>query len=289
MATRFKNLLLAGMLLALSACATQGAVLTTGVGAIRASATAADAETEKVFGEINAAQRDDVITLLLAQKARPSEEAFAPVITPETAARWNAIFDGVDKYLGGIQDLVDTKRSAAITEDLQGVGEALQSPNFGVKIPNEAVGLFANLGGALVQAAAEKKAQDVMRRTDPEFRALMGGLAELVGGPESRPGTLRAMVDEHWAGLLIGVEHSFGAVLTAPDAARSPLLVSYGKLLDERQAYRDRLERLRRALVAIGEAHSAAAKGSPGGTYYWIGQINGYVKQAREDAKAGDK
>lgn len=287
MATRLGNLLLAGMALALSACATQGAVLNSGVGAIRASATAADAETENVFGDINAAHRDDVITLLLAQKARPSEEAFAPVIAPETAARWAAVFDGIDTYLAGIQDLVDTKRSTAIGDNLKGVGEALQSPNFGVKIPNEAVGLFAGLGGALVQASAERKAQDVMRRTDPEFRALMEGLAGLVGGPDSRPGALRAMVDEHWSGLLIGAEHDFGKLLDAPDSARAPLLTGYGKLLDERQAYRERLERLRRALIAIGEAHSAAAKGSPGGTFYWIGQINSYVQKARADAKAG--
>ena len=291
MATRFKNLMLAGMLLALGACATQGSVLTAGVGAIRTSATAADGETEKVFGEINAVDRGDTIASLLANNERPSEKAFRPIIDPAAAAQWSAAFDGVDKYLAALQDLVDTKRSAAITENLKGVGTALQGPTFGAKVDDKIVGLFANLGGAIVQAAAEKKAQDIMRRTDPKFRALMNGLAGLVGQPgeTAEPGTLRSMVDNHWSTQLGGVQAAYVGVLNAPEDARRPLLVKYGQLIDERQAYRDRLERLRRALVAIGEAHSAASKGSPGATFFWIGQINDFVKKARDDANAGGK
>ncbi|MBO9711319.1 hypothetical protein [Sphingomonas sp.] len=290
MRARVRTILVIGMMLALTACATQGAVLSTGVGAIRTSATAANAETETVFGEINAAHRDDVIALLLAQRARPSEAAFAPAIAPETAGRWAAAFDGVDNYLAALQDLVDPKRSTAVTDNLKGVGEALQSPTFGAKIPPEAVSLFASFGGAIVQAAAEGKALAIMRRTDPEFRALMTGLAGLVGEPgaTSRPGTLRAMVDDHWAGLLSGVETAFVGVANGTEDERKPLLVSYGTLIDERQAYRERLARLRTALLAMAEAHSEAAKGSAGGTFYWIEQINGYFQKAREDAKGGE-
>jgi hypothetical protein len=273
----------AGVLL--SGCATHGPVLSEGVGAMRTSVAGAKAGTTKAFADINAARRDDAIDDILDANMAPSEAAFEPVIDRDTAARWGEAFDRVDDYLGALQDLVDPKRSAETTTNLNAIGTALQSDTIGVKLPHGAAQVFAALGGALVQAAAERKAQAVMLRTDPQFQSLMRRLGDLVAGKGE--GTLAAMVKTQWQRRLDGIAaDTYGDVRAAGRDERKAVVVEYAAALDARDAQLQTLDGLRSSLFALAEAHGAAARGSDGAVFYWIAQLNQRLKEARDAAGA---
>lgn len=280
---------LALSLLAVAACATPGPVLTESVSAIRTGVAAAETETQKVFAEVNAGARDDTIERLVRANQGPSEAAFAAVISDDTAARWAAAFDAMDQYLAALQDLVGEGRSGVIAEDLGAIGSTLQSDSFGVKLPAGSAGLFASLGGALVQASAERSAMDIMRRTDGAFVALTSGLADLVAQPvgQSQTGTLRGMIGRHWDNRLTGVENAYRQVAAGSAAERRAVLETYGETIDKREAEFLKMARLREALLAIGETHSAAAEGKSGAVLFWLDQINDRLKQARDEAEGG--
>lgn len=285
--TRWRFLSLA-LWLSVGACATPGSTLGPSIGTIRSGVAAAQSGAAERFAEINADARSDAITLLLLNNSPPSEAAFAPIIAPDTAARWSAAFGAIDAYLAALQELVDDGRTSAIGGDLKSIADTIQSPNFGARLPAGAAGLFASAGQALLQASAERKAQSVMQRFDPAFGRLMRGLGDLVVRDDSAaPGTLRALVDEHWVAVLGGIENDYKKVATQPADARRPLFERYAAAIDGREAQRQKLARLRSALLAIAEAHAAAARGSGGGTLFWLNRIAEDLKKARDEAGGG--
>jgi hypothetical protein len=284
---RSHNLVL-GVLLVLGGCAAPGGVLGPSVGSLRVAVASADAEAASRFADINAAVREDAVDLSLLKNARPSEAAFAPIIAADTAERWSAALDAVDSYLAAIQELVDDRRTTAVGADLTAIADTLGSPSFGATLPPGASGLFGSFAQALLQASAERKAKEILMRTDPAFARLMRGLADLVTGADPRtPGTLRAMVDTHWVTVLAGIENEYNKVATEPADIRRPLFDRYGAAIDSREAQRQQLAGLRAALLGIAEAHAAAARGSGGGTLFWLGQIDRYLKTARTEAAGG--
>lgn len=269
-------------LLLLAACS-HGPALSEGVGAMRTSVAGAKAGSAKAFTDINAARRDDAIEDILDANTPPSEAAFAPVIDRDTAAAWSEAFDRVDEYLGGLQQLVDPKASAETTKNLNAIGTALQSDTIGVNLPKGSAQLFAALGGALVQASAEHKAQAIMLRTDPQFQSLMRRLGDLVAGKGE--GTLAAMVRTQWQRRLDGIAaDDYGKVRNGSRDERKAAVQAYATALDARDAQLETLGNLRASLLALGEAHGAAARGSDGAVFYWIAQLNQRLKEARDAA-----
>lgn len=269
--------------LLLAACATNGPAMSEGVGAMRTGVAAARTGTAKAFTDINGARREDAIEDILDAGTPPSEAAFAPVIDRDTAARWGEAFDRVDEYLGALQQLVDPKASAETSANLSAIGTALQSDTIGVKLPAGSAQLFAALGGAIVQASAEHKAQAVMLRTDPQFQSLMRRMADLVSGDGQ--GTLAAMVRTQWQRRLDGIAaDNFAAVRSGSRDERKVVVTDYATALDARDAQLQTLDALRASLLALAEAHSGAARGSDGAAFYWIAQLNQRLKDARDAA-----
>lgn len=286
---RFRQSLAVLLLLGLTACAANGPVLSAGVGAMRASVAQSKTASDAAFTDINASRRGFTIEDVLDANRAPKEEDFAPVIANDTIGRWDQAFDKIDEYLAALQDLVDTKRSAETRENLTAIGTALQSETIGVKLPKGAEAVFAALGSALVQAVAENKALDIMRRTDPAFQRLTRKMGDLVYSPDE--GTLSAMIIEQWTRRLrdIAADDYGAAAAKGSREGRIAAIQAYGKALDERNAKLAGLASLRDSLLALGEAHAAAAKGSDSALLYWIGQIDARLKEARKAAEQGGK
>lgn len=270
-------------------CATPGAIVSENVTSIRSGVSGADTETAALFDSMNAQARTDTIDRLVLTKQGPVDEAFSPVLDEETAERWSTAYDAMDTYLAGLQRLVSDGPSKAITEDLSAIGTTLGSDNFGVNLPDGTAQLFASLGGSLVQAAAEKKAQTIMQRTNPSFAALTRSMADLVYPPSGKPirGTLLANVDRHWSNRLAGVANSYNKVADGSADERRGVLVEYGETIDLRNAEILRLRRLRQALLALGEAHASASKGDNSGLLFWLNQLDRQLEEARDTSKEG--
>lgn len=273
--------------LLLGACATTGPELSTSVATIRTGLAQTETETVAVFGEVNQTARRDAIERLVMGGQPPTPIAFAPVIREPLSRQWMAAYDGMDAYLAALQDLVLPGRSEATATSLAAVGEALQGPGISASLPAGTAQLFGDLAGALVQASSEKKAVDVMHRTDPAFRRLTAGLANLMGGDGD--GTVRAIAEAQWDSHLEGLARSYRRVESGSSGERRSAISAYGEAVDSRDAQLLRLSTIRDSLLAIGEAHSSAAKGEPGAVLFWVGQINERLKAARDATEQAEE
>lgn len=263
----------------LAGCAPSGPALSGNIGAIRTGAAQAKTESAGAFAAINTAGRDSAIEVLLDDNAAPSDDALAPVVTRDTAARWNAAFDQIDAYLAALQDLTDTRRSDEAYARLAGIGSALQNGALHVRLPADSASAFTAFGEA-VQAGAERKAQSIMRETDPAFQTLVRGMGDLVSGPGK--GTLSGVVETQWRERLDGIAaDDYGNVKQGTRDQRRAVILDYGKALDARDAQLYALASLRDSLFALAEAHGAAAKSHDGATLYWIDQLDQRLAKAR--------
>lgn len=269
--------------LLLAGCAPSAPALSGNIGAIRTGAAQAKTESAGAFAAINTAGRDSAIEGLLDENAPPSDEALAPLITRDTAARWNAAFDQIDAYLAALQDLTDTRRSDEAYARLAGIGSALQSGALHARLPANSASAFTVFGAA-VQAGAERKAQSIMRETDPAFQTLVRGMGDLVSGPGR--GTLSGIVETQWRERLDGIAaDEYGPVRQGTRDQRRAVILDYGKALDARDAQLYALASLRDSLFALAEAHSAAAKSRDGAALYWVDQLDQRLAKARASAQ----
>jgi hypothetical protein len=265
--------------LPLAGCAPSAPALSGNIGAIRSGAAQTRTESAGAFAAINTTGRDSAIEGLLDDNAAPSDDALAPLITRDTAARWNAAFDQIDAYLAGLQDLTDTHRSDEAYARLAGIGSALQSGVLHARLPRDSSSAFTAFGAA-IQAGAERKAQSIMRETDPAFQLLVRGMGDLVAGPGR--GTLSGIVESQWRERLDGIAaDEYGNVKQGTRDQRRAVIIDYGKALDARDAQLYALASLRDSLFALAEAHGAAAKSRDGATLYWIEQIDQRLAKAR--------
>lgn len=286
---RSRNIFLSLLVFFAAGCATPGVIVSENVTNIRSGVSGADTETAALFDSMNAQARVDTIDRLVLAKEGPTDKAFSPVLDDETAQRWSAAYDAMDIYLAGLQRLVSDGPSKGITEDLSAIGTTLGSDNIGINLPDGTAQLFASLGGSLVQAAAEKKAQAIMQRTNPSFAALTRSMADLVFPPVGKPirGTLLANVDRHWSSRLAGAVNSYNKVSDGSADERRAALVEYGNTIDQRDAEVLRLRRLRQAILALGEAHAAASQGDSSGILFWLDQLDKQLEEARSKSKEG--
>ncbi len=263
----------------LAGCVPSAPVLSGNIGAIRTGAAQTRTESASAFTAINSTGRDSAIEGLLDENAAPSDDALAPLITRDTAARWTAAFDQIDAYLSALEDLSDTRRADEAYTRLAGVGSALQSGALHVRLPRESASAFTAFGAA-VQAGAERKTQSIMRDVDPAFQRLVRGMGDLVAGPGK--GTLSGIVETQWRERLDGIAaDEYGTVKQGTRDQRRAVIQDYSKALDARDAQLYALASLRDSLFALAEAHSAAAKSKDGATLYWIEQIDQRLTKAR--------
>ncbi|MFN3590829.1 MAG: hypothetical protein ACK4TG_01415 [Thermaurantiacus sp.] len=258
-----------------------GACASTQVGdaapALHRGALVAAAQTQDVFAETNRSARAvDIERVLLradvsdAGLPRIEEADFEPVVDPETAAQWAAIFDAITGYTGSLVRLTDPVLAASVGDQLQLVGT-----NFGrlAGPPSARVGkvsaVVGALGEAIVSARAERTAAGVVRRTDPAFQELVAAMADALGADDASG--LRGTVADQWSrAMLPALATRFGR---EPPAHRRAIAGEYVEALDGRDRALSAFARLRQALLSLGAAHQAAAMENPASAAAWIDRL----------------
>jgi hypothetical protein len=272
----------------ISGCAALRPDLSQDVAGIRSGVTAARQQANDSFAAANELVRDQAIE----RKVRLPEtilrvQDFPVTVSPEAARQWDNAFDILDQYGAALESLVDEQRSRATGDSIGALGQALNSSAvLQAKIPASLVSVFATFGQALVQASAERKAVEVMRATDPAFHRVVGGMAAAIGTP-AEAGSLANDVQSQWENsMLPQLENDYAAVPPADMDHRRKILEAYTQAMADRDKQLDNLQQLQRSLVALGEAHSAAARGKPGDALFWIGRINAWADDVRNRLQA---
>lgn len=276
---------LAALLGCLDGCATPGPVLTESVGTIRSGLGSAREQARLAFESANRIALEQAIERKLdhTEALTLAEKDFAAAVARDDADQWIAAFGVLDSYASALQKLVDPQLSTGTGDALQSLGEQLQNGQaIHAKLPSGAAGAFATFGQALIQAHAEKQATAIMRQVDPQFTAVTSGMADAIGADNGSG--LRATVKGNWQTVLSGINSEYADNHAASRDARRGLIQQYLDALAGRDQQLADLEQLRVSLLALGEAHAAAARGNHGEATYWIERIDGWLKEAKRRA-----
>jgi hypothetical protein len=274
--------------LLLAGCGTPGSVITADAGALRAGIAAARQQSDDQFVAANKLIRDRSVEWKVAQPSQILRQSDFPAAVPaQAAAQWSAAFDILDSYAAALQALVDPKNAAATGDAIGALGQELNTGTLKAGLPASVVAVFQTFGEALVQARAEKEATAVMRRTDAAFNQVVGQMAIAIGRRSHEPGSLYDSVETAWnASVLPQIENQYAALSPSDEVSRRQVLTAYLQAMDSRDAQLAQLGQLSQALLALGQAHSAAARGKPGDALFWIQRVGGWADAIRTRAAA---
>jgi hypothetical protein len=279
-----------GLALAAAGCATPGPVLTEDVGAIRSGIAAVRQQSQTSFTAANSLVREQAIDrkvrspdLILRQSDFPTP------VTAEAAQQWSDAFDLLDSYAAALQSLVDPQHAQDASAAIGQLGESLNGPTVRAGIPASVSGVFQAFGAALVQARAEKSATAIMRRTDPAFALVIGQMANAIGRGHA-PGSLYDTVESAWNdSVLPGLENRYRALSPTDEAGRRQAIQAYLDAIAARDAQLTQLGQVSQSLLALSEAHGAAARGRPGDALFWIKRIEAQLDAIRHPASDAAK
>jgi hypothetical protein len=285
-AQRFFAAFAAGLLsLQLSACATPGPILTQSVGTLRTGLAQTRQQADASFTLTNSAAREiDIARALDSDRRSLAEADFPLALDPADIQRWSNAFTVLDSYLAALQRLVAPERAQATGNNLDALAAQLQSGATALSLPAEATAAFSTFASALVQASAERRAQDVMRQVDPAFTAVMAGLADAIG-IDDRTG-LRGTSRIFWENKLSDLRTAYSRLDATDRSGRRSGIDKFIQTIDARNAQLRSLSDLRASVLALGEAHTAAASGDNGNAQFWIGRIGGWLDDVRKRTEA---
>jgi hypothetical protein len=290
--TPFGIALLAGLLLAGCASST---LPQTAAPTLHQGAVATEQQADALFAALNARSRDADAGRVLRRAEEPgrslptlSEADFTALIEPQTRAQWAALFGGIQGYTGALVRLTDPALADATDADLQAIGAGFGTLAGQSERVGAVSGVVGAVGGAIVEASTDRDALAVMRRVDPDFRALTTAMADAIGRDDADG--LRGTVSDLWNRNRLQLwQDSYASVPRGPEGtpARTEILNSWLAGVAERDADLADLSRLRSALLALGEAHHAAAMGDQATTRSWVNRIERLVDDiaARTGAK----
>lgn len=278
----------------LGGCATPGPVLTSSVGTLRTGLGTARVQSTEAFDEANRTAVDiDIERVLAGPKPTLIEADFPRAFAAADIARWSNAFGVLDAYLASLQKLVDPTRAKETSDNLDALAKEINGGVLKLDVPAEASGAFSTLAGALVQIKAERSATAIMQRTDPAFKAVMAGMADAIGSDEKSG--LRGTTRAYWQGKLSNIRADYAEIKgsdAAAQARRRAVVVQFTGAMTERDSAIADLGRLQNSMIALGEAHGAAARGSNGDALFWIGRIADWLDDAKrrtDAAKAAEE
>lgn len=244
---------------ALAGCATAPSTDLAGfgrtAGALRVSADAS-------FGEANRLSRTvEIDAFVRSGGVALTERRFPPAVPTEVIAAWRSALGDLARYGALLGTLSDGRGGEQSTVAFRDLGVQLNAGGTRASIdPGIAAG-FSALAGALVDLAAREKAQSVIRRTDPQVRSLLVSMAAAIGAGDSEG--LRGTVASNWAASLANTQRAYATAATEKAESRQRTIIAdYLAGIDARDAQLRSLADLRASLLALGDAHAAAAAGS---------------------------
>lgn len=220
-----------------------------------------------------------------------SERRFPPAVPPGVADAWRAALGDLARYGNLLATLTGGGRGAVRTEAFGRLGAQLSAGPVAADLdPGIAAG-FSALAGALVDVRARASARDVMRWTDPAVRRLLVAMADAVGKDDGEG--LRGTVRSNWTAALTSQQRNYAvAASEKADARQRQIVADYLAGIDRRDAQLAGLATLRTSLLALADAHAAAAAGSARPFEEVLADVNDRLRRTEQTylavEKAGD-
>lgn len=190
-----------------------------------------------------------------------TEDRFPPAVPSDVVASWRSALSGLERYGLLLSTLTDPEQGAQTSEAFKRLGVELNGGTIGAGISPGVASGFATLAGTLVELQGQRRAREILRRTDPQVRALLTAMADAVGRSDGEG--LRGTVASSWTASTGELQRSYAAAAEKRDEPRQRALAGeYLVALDRRQAQLGSLAALRSSLLALADAHTAAADGS---------------------------
>lgn len=209
-----------------------------------------------------------------------SEQQFQTAISTESIDAWQESLSALSDYGTVLSSLVDTKRGTETSAAVVALGQKLQTGTVGIRINPAVSTAFASLGGALVDARAQRQAGRILQQTDPSVQQLLATMAEAIG--DSNAEGLRGTVFSNWNTSFDGVRRAYATAATQHrEQEQRKLIGEYLGALDRRDAQLRALANLRASIMNLAAAHSAAAKGAPVTVSTLIAQIEQRVHETK--------
>jgi hypothetical protein len=263
---------LAGLVLAIAGCTT---VQQSSVVSWREAVQAAKDQSRATFeaaGELTRESQLDRIERLPADQLKQiTESDVAPALPAKALRQWNVALDAMAAYASSVEALISPDLPQGVGESLQHTGEQIgATANIEqLKSDKELSKAIGALGKQIVAAAANQKARETMLEIDPAVRALTLRMANMLyaaeektddaGKPFVRESGVLLTARVTWDDRVIAVQEKFRDTSDGP--GRRALAEQYAALLDQQTAFEESIMSLRRALIDLGAAHTAAAQG----------------------------
>ena len=242
-----------------SSCATAPSADLTGFGRA-ASTLQADAAT--TFADANRLTRSvEVDRFVRSGAIALSERRFPAAVPPEVAAKWRGALGDLARYGNLLATLTGRGRGSVQTDAFRELGVQLNAGLTAADLDPGVSAGFAAMAGALIDLRAQASARDILRRTDPDVRALLIAMANAVGRNDGEG--LRGTVASNWTTALSVYQRTYAVAATErADARQRQIVADYLAGIDKRDAQLAALAGLRASLLGLADAHTAAANGS---------------------------
>jgi hypothetical protein len=264
--------------LALAGCATT--ISSSELSGFGTAAASLGRQTDLNFAEANRIARVAAVDRFVRSGAIGLTEApFEPAVPPDVANDWRAAFSNLERYGLLLGTLTNDEQRKQTTAAFKSLAVELNTGVVGAKISPGVASAFSSLAGTLVEMEAQQRAREILLRTDPQVRALLTAMADAIGASDGEG--LRGTVGSAWTASGGRAQRAYAQAVEAKrdEDARRAIVTDYLALLDRRQAQLASLAGLRASLLALADAHSAAAAGSKRP----IGELLGII-----DARLGE-
>lgn len=266
--------------LALSSCTT---VNTDGISKFDQGLLLTHTQTDTIFAAANAlAQEESIKYVIASNKVTITDADFTPLLSPDAVAEWDTSFSKLEAYASALQTLSSGNEGTQFSNSAQGLGKQLQTGAIGAKISNGVAAAFIELGQALINLKAGHDAQAIMHQTDPAIRQVFTQMAAAIG--ENNKSGLRADVWSNWTTKIAqgpGQDYIAAGKNGNNTAQKTTAAQSYVAMMAQRDAQLSTLATLRQSLLALADAHTAAAKGASADLTGTISLINTQLDQTQ--------
>src|SRR5262245_42826912 len=264
--------LLLTVLLSFTACRT---VQQTSVVSWREAVQATKEQSRVTFQTVGLLIRESQLkrieTLPPDQLRKISESDLTSGLPAQALRQWNVGLDAMAAYASSVETLLSPDLPKDAGDSLQRTGEQIGATADVevLKSDKELSKAIGALGRQIVAAAANRKAREVMLQVDPSVKQLTDRMANMLytarpgtdedGKPITKESGVLPTIRVTWDDKTTAVQEKFRN--TADSPGRRALAEQYADLLDQRGELEDSIMALRRSLLDLSAAHTAAAQG----------------------------
>lgn len=279
-----------GLLLAVSACRT---VEPAAVQSWREAVIASKEQSSATFTAVGLLVRESQLDRI--ERSDPGvlqelkETDFAPGLPADGLRRWNAAFDALDSYASSIEILLSPDLPQGVGDSLREVGERIGTSAKAdlLKSDRELSGAIGELGRRIVAAMAGSRAREIMLEVDPAIRQVTTQMADMLlaaragmdeeGNPIVKESGVLVTVRATWDDEIDRFREPFRR--EKDGRKRREMAEQFAGLLDQRATAEGTILGLRRGILDLAAAHTAAAQGR-------AIDLGALIQSTREDVKA---